>query len=520
MSGIHFDWHQFWSAWSSATLWQGARTTLEVAVLSWAISLVIAVPLSVGKISQRTLIRGACAGWIWFFRGIPLLVLLIFVYNALPSLIPGLADPLADPFTAGLVALVLSESAYMAEALRTGLLAVHAEQREAGRALGFKPLLLHRVVVLPIALRVSIPALGNEFVSNLKNTSLVSTISLVELTLAGQRLYSENFAVLEVLTAVALMYLAMVSVFSVLQKWVEGRLARHTAPYSKRGGTLPAVPARALPRPPPVTGPAATAAPARLGDLIVEASGLRKDYGGVEVLRGVDLTVRRGEVCVILGRSGSGKSTLLRCLNRLETPSSGQVKLNGHPLGYEITGSGRERPLPERAVAPRRRELGMVFQRFNLFPHLTAEQNVALAPRLHGLVSKAEAKEFARPYLAEVGLSEHKDKYPNQLSGGQQQRVAIARALALGPEAILLDEPTSALDPELVNEVLQVLQKLAQSGRTMVIVTHELGFARQVATTVVFMQDGVIAEKTPAGSFFDSPASAGGQKFLSLEGDR
>jgi ABC-type polar amino acid transport system ATPase subunit len=239
-----------------------------------------------------------------------------------------------------------------------------------------------------------------------------------------------------------------------------------------------------------------------------------KTYGHHEVLHGVSLEVHRGEVCVILGRSGSGKSTLLRCLNRLETPDSGVVMLNGSPLGYEHGRDGALKPRSEWSVAPRRRELGMVFQGFSLFPQLTAAHNVAVAPRTHGLISRAQVREYAMPFLAEVGLVAHADKYPGQLSGGQQQRVAIARALAMRPGAILLDEPTSALDPESIGEVLLVLRQLASEGRTMVIVSHELSFASSVADTVVFMADGEIVEKSSAAKFFTAPESEAARNFL------
>ena len=517
---MKFDPTVFWSALTSSFVWRGAWITLLLALVTYVVSLVAAVPLALAKVSHRNWLRLPSAAWVWFFRGIPLIVLLIFVYNALPVAVPTLEGPLSNPFVSSAIALILGESAYLAEALRSGLLAVEKEQRDAGRALGFRPVAVQRVVVLPIALRVSVPALGNEFISNLKNTSLASVISLVELTLAGQRLYTQNFAVLESMSAVALIYLLMFTVFSFAQRWVEARLNRHMAaappPREPRDGPVLPGPAaaRAELRPVAPGAEAAHSGDPMTTEVVLEARNVSKSYGHHEVLRGVSLQVHRGEVCVILGRSGSGKSTLLRCLNRLETPDSGTVMLNGSPLGYQPGRTGTLRPRSERAVAERRRELGMVFQGFSLFPQLTAAHNVTVAPRAHGLVSRQEARDYALPFLAEVGMEAHMDKYPGQLSGGQQQRVAIARALAMRPGAILLDEPTSALDPESIGEVLLVLRQLASEGRTMVIVSHELSFASSVADTVVFMADGRIVEKCSATKFFTAPESEEARNFL------
>jgi polar amino acid transport system ATP-binding protein len=237
---------------------------------------------------------------------------------------------------------------------------------------------------------------------------------------------------------------------------------------------------------------------------MVRVAGVRKSYGHHEVLHGVNLTVEAGEVAVILGASGSGKSTLLRCINHLEKVNAGYVAIDGEIIGYRRAGS-KLHELRERDVLRQRTHVGMVFQNFNLFPHLTAFENVAEAPRSALRVSRAEAAERARAYLGKVGLADRADSYPRRLSGGQQQRVAIARALAMQPKVMLFDEPTSALDPELVNEVLDVMRQLALSGTTMLVVTHETGFAREVADTVVFMDDGRIVESGPALQVLDAP---------------
>jgi glutamate transport system ATP-binding protein len=240
------------------------------------------------------------------------------------------------------------------------------------------------------------------------------------------------------------------------------------------------------------------------GGPLVRLRGVHKHFGALPVLNAVDLDVEVGEVVVVIGPSGSGKSTLCRCINRLESVSSGLVEVGGVPVPEE----GRE-------LARLRADAGMVFQSFNLFSHLTVLQNVTLAPiRVRGL-SRTQAQEKGRGLLARVGLEDKADAYPAQLSGGQQQRVAIARALAMDPKVLLCDEPTSALDPEMIQEVLDVLAELAAGGMTMIVVTHEMGFARRVADRVIFMDAGCILESAPPEEFFSAPKSERAADFLS-----
>jgi polar amino acid transport system ATP-binding protein len=246
---------------------------------------------------------------------------------------------------------------------------------------------------------------------------------------------------------------------------------------------------------------------------MLEIRDLRKSFGQAEVLRGVDLTVRRGEVSCVIGPSGSGKSTLLRCVNHLEKVDSGRIEIDGELVGYRESG-GRLRELPDRAVARQRARIGMVFQNFNLFGHLTVLENLIEAPVGVLGLSKVEAALRARDTLRRVGLDGREDAYPRQLSGGQQQRVAIARALAMEPELLLFDEPTSALDPELVGEVLAVMHDLVRAGQTMVVVTHEIGFAREAADSVVFLDGGEIVESGPPGEVLSNPAHARTREFL------
>jgi polar amino acid transport system ATP-binding protein len=246
----------------------------------------------------------------------------------------------------------------------------------------------------------------------------------------------------------------------------------------------------------------------------VELLGVHKFYGDFHALRGVDLSISKGEVCVAIGPSGSGKSTLLRCINQLEVISAGRVRLSGVLQGYQEV-NGKLHELSQRQISEQRRQTGMVFQRFNLFPHMTALQNVIEGPVHVKRQSKKQSRERGLALLERVGLGGLGDRYPNQLSGGQQQRVAIARALAMDPEIMLFDEPTSALDPELVGEVLDVIKDLARAGMTMVLATHEIGFAREVADHLIFMDNGVVVERGKPLDVLTNAREARTQAFLS-----
>jgi polar amino acid transport system ATP-binding protein len=236
---------------------------------------------------------------------------------------------------------------------------------------------------------------------------------------------------------------------------------------------------------------------------LVEVRNLRKRFGPVEVLKGISLDVAEGEIVTIIGRSGSGKSTLLRCINALETIEVGEVRIEGKPVR---TGMKELRALRQR--------VGIVFQSYNLFPHLTVERNVTLAPILAGRIRKSEARALAAEVLGRVGLADKIDAWPERLSGGQQQRVAIARCLAMSPQLMLFDEVTSALDPELVGEVLRVMEQMARQGMTMILVTHEMGFARNVATKIVFMHEGKVWEEGPPDRIFGDPRTPELKSFI------
>ncbi|MBR1805219.1 MAG: amino acid ABC transporter ATP-binding protein [Selenomonadaceae bacterium] len=236
---------------------------------------------------------------------------------------------------------------------------------------------------------------------------------------------------------------------------------------------------------------------------MIEIKNLQKSFGELHVLKGIDLSIDEREVVVIIGPSGSGKSTLLRCINFLEEPTGGSITVDGIPLDSEEN------------INKVREEVGMVFQRFNLFPHMTVLDNITLAPIKVRKIDRSKAEQTAQDLLDRVGLGDKADAYPNQLSGGQQQRVAIARALAMNPKVMLFDEPTSALDPEMVGEVLDVMQRLAESGMTMIIVTHEMGFAREVGTRLLFVDDGYIVEQGKPKDVFEHPKEERTKSFLS-----
>ena len=235
---------------------------------------------------------------------------------------------------------------------------------------------------------------------------------------------------------------------------------------------------------------------------MIEVKHLKKQFGGLTVLRDVNLTVNKGDVVVLVGPSGCGKSTFLRCLNRLEEPTSGEVLFMGQPVN-------------DKDIDKVRAKMGMVFQHFNLFPHLTVKKNITLAPVKLGLMKQEEADARALELLGRIGLADKADTYPNMLSGGQKQRIAIVRALAMNPEALLFDEPTSALDPEMVGEVLELMKELARSGMTMVCVTHEMGFAREVANRIIFIDEGEVKVDKPPREFFENPENERLRSFLS-----
>jgi len=343
-------------------------------------------------------------------------------------------------------------------------------------------------VVIPHALLAFIPTLGNEAVGLLKSTSLASVVGVNELTLRSQTIVSQNFEFLPVLLASGAMYIVMSSILAGGQWWMESRfgLDRRAQRAAKRPQAAAPKDAPASPYPVPSQG------------IALEFRGASVSYGPVMVLKDISLTIRSGEVIALLGRSGSGKSTLLKAILALVPTRSGEILVSGKPIGRTETGRRMPARLLPRARAAAR--VGMVFQNFALFDHMTALQNAMAVPAIVQHTGRAEARRRAQRALGVVGLGAFADRLPHELSGGQQQRVGIARALAGEPWILLFDEPTSALDPELVEEVNQTVRKLAHSGITMLISTHDVRFARSVADRIIFLQDGrIIEETTPTG---------------------
>jgi polar amino acid transport system permease protein len=483
-----FDWQYAVSLLSYSAFWEATWLVVELSVLTWIISIVGGFLLAVGKQSTWRVVRVVCKAYVWFFRSLPLLVLLIFVYNV-PQVFPWTGSVLSNSFCAGLLALSLSEAAYVAEIHRGGLLAVGKGQTEAGKALGIGYVGLQRLIVLPQALRVSLPTLINEYITIVKLTSLVSVISLGEILLVGERLYTQNFKVLETMLAVAFYYVLIVTVFGYLLGYVERHLDV-TRRKTQLDDRAPQSPVNVVPI-------AAAGIGSKQAVRAIEAINIHKRYGDHHVLKGIDLSVKSGEVVSIIGPSGSGKTSLVRTLNGLEPIDDGEVRLHGKPFLWSATGSNGR--LPRAQYEQGILDVGMVFQSFNLFPHRTVLENVTLAPAYHSRLKGDDLKRQGVRMLEKVGLGAHANKYPHQLSGGQQQRVAIARALAMEPAIVLFDEPTSALDPELVGEVLKVIEGLAQEGMTMIIVTHEISFAMHISDRVIFMEGGyVVHDMTPA----------------------
>ena len=470
-----FNWSYFFNELINPNFAKASGTVISLSGLAWLSALVFGLLLALGNRSKRLVLVKITAFYIWLFRSLPLLVLLIYIYS-LPRFWQASSVVLSNPFWAGLIALILSESAYMAEIHRGALQAISKDQIDAGRALGLRYWAIQAKIVFPQALRIALPPLTNQFVTIIKLTSLVSVISLTEILLVGQQLYTRNFLVIETLTVVAIYYVAIVTIVTWLIKRFEVSLD-----VTKRSNiaTIEANEFKSISN--KENNLLSTSKPSKY---VLELQHLSKNYGNTKVLKDINLDVNWGDVISIIGPSGSGKTTLIRTINGLTDLDEGTIKFEGIP--FINGGQIHDKQFYNRIV-----HLGMVFQNYNLFPHKTVLDNLLLAPEYHGK-DLAITKQLALALLDKVGMLDHAYKYPHQLSGGQQQRVAIARALVMEPSIMLFDEPTSALDPELVNEVLQVIAKLATEGMTMLIVTHEMSFAFKVSNRILFMEEGQI----------------------------
>jgi polar amino acid transport system permease protein len=485
---------------SPVVVW-AAWTTIWVASLSQALGTVMGTGLAPMMMARSPILRFIAWFYLWVFRGTPLLAQILFFYAVLPQL--GVRIGVLET---GILALSLNEAARMSEVVRSGLLSVADDQREAAASLGLSKTKTFFLVVLPQAMRAILPPLGNNFSYMIKATSLLSAISFSELLRTSQQLAQSTAHPLEVYLVAALWYLAIISLVTIGQRALEHRVnrAHHQRNVRERA------PAPEAARRPAVVHPIEHEPQAAA---LITARGISKQLGQTRAVDNVDLDVYPGEVVIILGPSGSGKSTLLRCLNHLEVPDEGLITFEGEPFGARLVG-GKPRALPERMLDRQRQRLAMVFQRFNLFNHLTALENITRGLVRVQRVAPKQARERAMELLARFRLDGLEDKYPSELSGGQKQRVAIARVLSMQPRAILFDEPTSALDPEMVGEVLEAMRQLAREGKTMVIVTHEIAFARAVADRVVIMESGRIIEQGPAAAVFDNPGDPRTRAFL------
>jgi polar amino acid transport system permease protein len=534
--------HDFLYYISFPFLLAGAWLSIQIAVVAMVCGPLLGFVLAVMRLSPLSALRGLAWLYIWIMRGTPLLLQLVFIYDALPA-----AGIVLHPLVTAMLGFTLNEAAFSAEIIRGGILSVNRTQPLAAASLGMGSMLTMRRIILPQAMRAILPGIGNSTITMLKSTSLASILSVNELTLRSEQIVAVNFKFFPVFAAAGMLYLAMTTFIALCQMFLERR-------YSLDRDTLPAAGSgldrlfgfRRMPEQVAAAGVPVDVSSRRVdqsmaaGSLVLgdparmrwlsstdDATGnnqkapflickdVWKAYGRREVLRGIDIGVKRGEVVTIMGPSGSGKSTLLRLMNHLDHLDRGEIMVAGKYVGYQKV-AGVLRPSRDLAKARAEARIGMVFQQFNLFEHLTAIENVIEAPvHVYGQPPDV-ARERGMELLSAVGLAHHAQHLPHRLSGGQQQRVAIARALAIAPRLMLFDEPTSALDPELVSEVLAVIRRLAEGGMTMIVVTHEVKFAAEVADRVLFIDDGRIVEEGAPADVLRNPREPRTRQFLRL----
>ncbi|MCO8589166.1 amino acid ABC transporter permease/ATP-binding protein [Burkholderia multivorans] len=534
LTNPQWGWPVFAEWFLSPPVLSGLARTLVLTLLGAVFGFALGALVAFARLSRSRLLSASAWTFVWLFRSIPLIVLLLilnnlgYLYEHVRLGVPFTdivwfdvpTTDLISPFAAAVLGLTLNHAAFSAEVIRGGILSVDQGQLEAAAALGLPHGRQTVRIVLPQAMRAILPTAFNDLIVLAKGTSMVYVLAMPELFYTVQVIYRRNLEVIPLLMVATVWYLIILTVLSAIQVQVERHYARGalrnpppsalTFLLARAGALWRCVAAR---RSVPAAGASDDAVvPQPGGEVTVHR--VSKRFGTQRVLDDVSFDAPRGSVTVIVGPSGSGKSTLLRTINHLERVDDGIIDIDGELIGYRRDGDVLHE-LKERDVLKRRSAVGMVFQTFNLFPHLTVLENLIEAPLALGTATRDAAERTARALLARVGLADKADAYPRQLSGGQQQRVAIARALALRPKVLLFDEPTSALDPELVNEVLDVIKELARSGTTLVIVTHEIGFAREVADNVLFMERGRIVEAGPPTVVLDAPAHPRTRAFLS-----
>jgi general L-amino acid transport system ATP-binding protein len=481
----------------------GVKMTLRVSTSAYGLALIIGLIVGVIRSTKPEPKEGITGGilsllqliiynvatmFVEIMRGLPILqVLLISAFVIIPDVKDYLSAEfgIKIPFRSisvetAIIALSLTYGAFLSEIFRAGIQSVDRGQIEAAKSLGMNPLQVLRLIILPQAVRRVLPPLGNDFIAMIKDSSLVSYLGIRDITQLAKVTSGSNFRYMETYLTAATIYL-VITILGFSRAWQDwpdhdngviqkrNRMSDHIGKNS-----------------------------------IIECINVNKWFGNYHALRDVSMRVKEREVVVVIGPSGSGKSTLIRCINRLEKHEEGTIIVDGIELNNNT-----------KNISTVRAEIGMVFQQFNLFPHLTVLENITLAQRHVRKRSRQEAEEIAYQLLERVGIPEQAHKHPPKLSGGQQQRVAIARALAMQPKIMLFDEPTSALDPEMIKEVLDVMIELATSGMTMIVVTHEMGFAREVADRVMFMDYGRIVETGTPEHFFENPNHDRTKLFLS-----
>ncbi len=536
LTNPRWGWGVFAEWFFSEPILVGLGRTLLLTALGALFGLTLGTLLALARVSRSPLLSGLSFTYVWLFRSIPVLVLLLLINNlgylyetialGVPftgwTLYSWNTTQLISPFIAAVAGLTLNQSAYSAEIIRGGILAVDQGQLEAASALGLSRRRQALRIVLPQAMRSILPSGFNNLIGLAKGTSVVYILAMPDLFYTVQIIYRRNLEVIPLLMVATVWYLVILTVLSLVQQQVERHYARGalrnppSSVFSLLAGWLRTGPRQSAGQGQPQAN-AAAAVPGREQSAhrggVVDIHGVSKRYGNNLVLHNVSLTVPAGSVTVILGPSGSGKSTLLRSINHLERVDDGFITIDDQLVGYRQSGN-KLYELRDHEILAQRADVGMVFQNFNLFPHLSVLENLIEAPMAVRGLSRVEAETLGLELLARVGLADKADAYPRQLSGGQQQRVAIARALALKPKVLLFDEPTSALDPELVGEVLDVIKELARSGTTLIVVTHEIGFAREVADRVVFMEQGRIVETGSPEQIFNAPTQARTAAFL------
>ncbi|HDR8905726.1 TPA: amino acid ABC transporter permease/ATP-binding protein [Burkholderia multivorans] len=534
LTNPQWGWPVFAEWFLSPPVLSGLARTLVLTLLGAVFGFALGALVAFARLSRSRLLSASAWTFVWLFRSIPLIVLLLilnnlgYLYEHVRLGVPFTdivwfdtpTTDLISPFAAAVLGLTLNHAAFSAEVIRGGILSVDQGQLEAAAALGLPHGRQTARIVLPQAMRAILPTAFNDLIVLAKGTSMVYVLAMPELFYTVQVIYRRNLEVIPLLMVATVWYLIILTVLSAIQVQVERHYARGalrnpppsalTFLLARAGALWRRIVAR---RSVPAAGASDDAVVPQLGGEVT-VHRVSKRFGAQRVLDDVSFVAPRGSVTVIVGPSGSGKSTLLRTINHLERVDDGIIDIDGELIGYRRDGDVLYE-LKERDVLKRRSAVGMVFQTFNLFPHLTVLENLIEAPLALGTATREAAERTARALLARVGLADKADAYPRQLSGGQQQRVAIARALALRPKVLLFDEPTSALDPELVNEVLDVIKELARSGTTLVIVTHEIGFAREVADNVLFMERGRIVEAGPPAVVLDAPAHPRTRAFLS-----